>query len=189
MIDSYPYYVHRGFRYRYHPVEQCRYQLVDSSIYKAVTSYPVRNCTAAYDQCAYDRDNMNRNLYSDKYFCAENVDYDLANQYDYDWNPYANDVNDSQQYSIDNYLWGKSYLDIFYDAQRYGVGSCQIQTQYSSSYYNSNEYVVRVGSYTYPEADGSVNSSTASWIGCNVGSAEENAGCIMKAAIQEGYCL
>lgn len=188
MLDNYPYYVRRGYRYRYHPVELCPYQLVDSSSYTAVTSYPVRSCTSAYDQCANDRDNMNRYLYSDRYFCAENVDYDLANNNDYDWNPYANDVNDSQQASIENYLWGKSYLDIFYDAQSYGVGSCQIQKTYNSSYYNS-EYVVKAGSSSYPEVDGSVTSSTASWIGCNVGSAEENAGCIMKAAIQEGYCL
>ena len=188
MLDNYPYYVHRGFRYRYHPVELCRYQLVDSNNYTAVTSYPVRNCSVAYDQCAVDRDNMNRYQYSDRYFCAENVDYDLANNNDYDWNPYATNVSNSQQYSIENYLYGKSFLDIFYDAQRYGVGSCQIQTTYNSSYYNT-EYEVRVGSSSYPEVDGSVNSSTAGWIGCQVGSAEENAGCIMKQAIESGYCL
>lgn len=182
MIDSYPYYVHRGFRYRYHPVELCNYQLVDSQGYAVSRSYGYQACSVSYDRCAYERDSMNRNLYSDRYFCAENVGYQYANNNVNDYYAYANDLSYAQEAAIDNFLWNKSFLDLFYDGTNYSAGQCSIQ---SSGY----SYVVRVNGHTYPEADINSSSYSAAQMGCHVGSERENAGCILKAAIQEGYCL
>jgi hypothetical protein len=188
-IDNYPYYVYSGFRYRYHPVETCQYQLVDSSSYTSVQNYGVRACSAAYDQCAYDRSSYNSSAGYSRYFCAEGVDYDLQNNND-DWY-YSSplDLNDSKLSSIDSYLLGKSELQIFQDAESLNLGQCQIEKL------NNNvrgcKYQIRIGEFVYPETDGSVCSDedSAALMGCDIGTEKENAGCILKAAVQEGYCL
>ena len=183
MIDSYPYYVHRGFRYRYHPVELCNYQLVDSSGYAVSRSYGYTACSVSYDRCANERDMMNRNLYSDRYFCAENVGYQYANNNEQDWYGYANDISYQQESQIESFLRYKSYQDLFHDGINYSAGNCSIQ---SEGYYS---YVVKVNGATYPERDINSSSYSAAQMGCNVGSETENAGCILKAAVQEGYCF
>lgn len=187
MIDSYPYYVHQGYRYRYHPTELCSYQLVDASGYSTVRNFGLRSCSSAYDTCARERDGLNYYESYNRYFCAEGVDQDYysneSNYYGYGLN-----MDYQKQLQISNFLAHRSYLDLFEEARYYSVGNCSIQT---ASVYSSGSYVVRVGSQPYPLVDGSINSSyySAERIGCGVGSERENAGCILRAAIQEGYCI
>lgn len=187
MIDSYPYYVHQGYRYRYHPTELCRYQLVDGSGYSTVRDFGLRSCSVSYDTCARERDNLNYYESYNRYFCAEGVDSDFySNENDY--YGYGHNLDYHKQQAISNFLYGKSYRDLFEEARYYNVGNCSIQ---SASMYNSGSYIIRVGSQPYPMVDGSISSHpySASRIGCNVGSEKENAGCILRAAIQEGYCI
>lgn len=122
-----------------------------------------------------------------RYFCAEGVDNDYySNESDY--YGYGLNMDHQKQLAISNFLSNKSYTDLFDEARYYNVGNCSIQ---STSIYSSGSYVVTVGSRPYPVVDGSINSSyySAERIGCGVGGERENAGCILRAAIQEGYCI
>jgi hypothetical protein len=67
-IDGYPYYVYRGYRYRYSPVELCQYELVDGNNYSVVKTYSQAACSVAFDKCAVDRDAMNRTVAMERYF-------------------------------------------------------------------------------------------------------------------------
>jgi hypothetical protein len=184
MIDNYPYYVDQGIRYRYNPVETCDYHLVDSSSYSSYQDFGLTSCTSGYDQCAAQRDSLNNYASTNRYFCSESVDPDLQSHDDsqYSSSPVGSSYNQNQ--SVADYLYGKSDYDLFQAAADSSVGNCSIT-------YNGRTYVVRVGHPIYPYANGSVNSApeAAAQIGCNVGGAAENTGCILRAAIQAGYCF
>jgi hypothetical protein len=187
-INRYPYYVHYGYRYRYSPVEYCQYQLVDSNTYSVVTDYGLQVCSVSYDLCAADRDLMNNSANAQRYFCAEGVYTDLQTTSDAEYSPSPIPIDQTQMSTIDSYLAGKDYIDLL-RAGKNGIGKCSIQEPNEDP--NSCRYVIKVGDQSYPQTDGSVCSQedAASKMGCNVGSQKENAGCIIKAAIQEGYCL
>ena len=189
-MGGYPYYVHRGYRYRYHPVEMCQYELVDAENYSTLKVYPLQACTTAYDQCAVERDTMNRTVGMDRYFCAEAVDKDqtvAATDYQ------ASSMPEAKKAAIAAYLDDMSFKDIFVDAFNNGVGTCTI-TNVGGVFGNRSPYnckfQVNVGDKAYPAVNGSVCSddSAAAAVDCNVGNEKENAGCIMKLAIESGYC-
>jgi hypothetical protein len=191
-MDGYPYYVNHGYRYRYHPVELCQYELVDAENYSTLKTYPLQACSTAYDQCAIERDTMNRTVGMDRYFCAEAVDKDQATQAsDYHGTPV--EMNDAKKAAIAAYLDDMSFKDLFNDASNNGVGSCTITNVGgifgNRSSYNC-KYQVNVGQKAYPAVNGSVCSddSQAAQVGCDVGNEKENAGCILKQAVESGYC-
>lgn len=187
-MDSYPYYVHNGYRYRYNPVELCQYDLIDSQDYTVVKTYPVQACNVAYDICAVERDTANQG--SDRFYCAERVDEDLRNENTTEYSSSPTDISDDQQAAIDSYLADKSLLDIFNDGYNYGINSCVVVGLTGNE--DDCDYIVKVGSDEewYPELDGSIcsDNSVAAKMGCAVGTEEENTGCILQKAIQEGYC-
>ena len=49
---------------------------------------------------------------------------------------------------------------------------------------------MNVGQKAYPAVNGSVCSDDqqAAQVGCDVGNEKENAGCILKQAVESGYC-
>ncbi len=189
-IDDYPYYVDNGYRYRYTPVETCNYELVDTEDYSVIKGYPNQACTTGYDSCASERDMVNRILQTDRFFCAEKVDSDLRNENVEMYSPTPFDLTVEQQEAIAAYLEDLSLLDIFDDGYYYGVNSCYIED--TTNDVNGCSYMIKVGdeAQPYPFVDGSICSSSkaAARMNCNVGSQQENAGCILQRAIQEGYC-
>lgn len=192
-IDGYPYYVNRGYRYRYNPVEMCQYELVDAENYTTVKVYALQACTTAYDTCAVERDSMNRTVGMERYFCAEAVDADLAQAQDADYQGSAVEMTDAKKAAIAAYLEDMSFKDLYQDAANNGVGTCTI-TNVGGLFGNRSpfncKYQVNVGAKAYPAVDGSVCSddSQAASVDCNVGNEKENAGCILKQAVQSGYC-
>jgi hypothetical protein len=187
-MDGYPYYVHSGYRYRYSPVEMCQYQLVDSASYTVVTNYGVEACSYSYDRCSIDRDNFNRSVNMERYFCAEGVGHDYQVNSDADYTSSPIEINQSKESAIQSYLQGKDYIDLL-RAGKNGVGKCSIQKTNDNAL--GCRFVIKVGKDTYPQTNGSVCSQadSADKIGCNVGNQRHNAGCILKAAIAEGYCI
>ena len=189
-MDNYPYYVYNGYRYRYNPVEMCQYELVDSSDYTVVRTFPVQACTAGYDTCAVERDTANQTAGSNRFYCVERVDQDLENVNTEDYTSSPTDISDQQQAAIDTYLADKSFMDIFNDGYNYGVNSCVVVGLIGNE--DDCDYIVKVGynEEWYPEVDGSIcsDNSVAAKMGCAVGTEEENTGCILQRAIQEGYC-
>jgi hypothetical protein len=192
-IDGYPYYVNRGYRYRYNPVEMCQYELVDAENYTTVKVYPLQACTTAYDQCAGERDTMNRTVAMERYFCAEAVDNDLAQANDSEYQGSAVEMTEAKKAAIAAYLEDMSFKDLYKDAANNGVGTCTI-TNVGGVFGNRSaydcKYQVNVGSKAYPAVNGSVcsNDAAAEAVDCAVGNEKENAGCILKQAIQSGYC-
>lgn len=69
--NSYPYFVHNGYRHRYSNLETCNYQLVDKYNHRVERTYYGQTCSRGYNACAYDRDINNDREYSNRYFCAE----------------------------------------------------------------------------------------------------------------------
>ena len=192
-MDGYPYYVNRGYRYRYNPVEMCQYELVDAENNSTIKAYPLQACTTAYDQCAVERDTMNRTIGLERYFCAEAVDADLAQTQNTDYQGSAVEMTEAKRAAIASYLEDMSYKDIFHDAFNNGVGTCSI-TNVGGMFGNRNayncKYQVNVGTKAYPAVNGSVCSddAQAAQVDCSVGNEKENAGCILKQAIESGYC-
>jgi hypothetical protein len=192
-IDGYPYYVHRGYRYRYNPVEMCQYELVDGDSYTTVRTFPVDACTVAYDACATERDHLNRQINLERYFCAEAVDNDLEAKPE-EYVGSVNNIQDAQAAAIAAFLADKDYRDIFDAAKDSMVGKCNISKVgglFGMGNPHGCKYQVNVGGKAFPVADGSVCSDdkSADEIGCSVGNEKENAGCILQVAVQAGYCL
>jgi hypothetical protein len=71
IINNYPYYIYNNYQYRYSPYDNCNYELVDSYTNQAVQNFWGVTCNQGYDQCAYQRDNMNYYDNYNRYFCAE----------------------------------------------------------------------------------------------------------------------
>jgi hypothetical protein len=192
-IDGYPYYVNRGYRYRYNPVEMCQYELVDAENYTTLKVYPLQACTTAYDQCAVERDTMNRTIGLERYFCAEAVDAEFVQADDSNYRSSSVEMTEVKKLAIKDYLEYMSYKYLYKDAANYGVGACSI-TNVGGMFGNRSDYdckyQVNVGQKAYPAVNGSVcsNDSQAALVGCSVGNEKENAGCILKQAIQSGYC-
>ena len=192
-MGGYPYYVHRGYRYRYHPVEMCQYELVDAENYTTLKTYPLQACTTAYDTCAVERDTMNRTIGLDRYLCAEAVDKDQTAAAS-DYNRTAVELTEAKKATIAAYLEDMSFKDIFVDGFNSGVGSCSI-TNVGGMFGNRNpfncKFQVNVGEKAYPAVNGSVCSDdyAAEAVDCNIGNEKENAGCILKLAIESGYCI
>lgn len=72
--DQYPYYVHRGYLYRYSPFETCDYELVDSYNLSTYAAWYGLNCQEGFDLCSDLRDELNWYEFDDRYFCAEAYD-------------------------------------------------------------------------------------------------------------------
>jgi hypothetical protein len=193
-IDGYPYYVYRGYRYRYSPVDYCQYQLVDGQDYSTVTTYPVEACTTAFDACAIERDNLNSSVGTERFFCAEAVDQDLQetdeqSSQDYESTPI--EMSPETVATIEALLDGKTFSDVF----NFGtIGNCAIYKIGGNSSQGNDfgcKYIVKVGQDVFPQADQSVCSkdSQAEALGCNFGDEKTNTGCILQQAIEAGYCL
>ena len=187
-IDGYPYYVNHGYRYRYSQVDLCQYELVDANDYTTVRTFPVQACTTAYDQCAVERDQMNRSISTERYFCAEAVEKDQEVADASSYRGSAVEMTDAKRAEIKAYLSGMNYKDIFRDGT---VGACQIVKIGGIFSSSTCKYQVNVNEKAYPAVDGSVCSAPASAeaVDCNVGNEKMNAGCILKQAIESGYCL
>lgn len=192
-IDGYPYYVNNGYRYRYSREDLCQYELVDSQNWATVRTFNVQYCSAAYDECALERDTMNRSVSLDRYFCAEAVDKELEATDTTQYQSSAVVMTDAKQATIASYLEDMSFKDIFHDAFDYDVNNCTIE-QVGGLWGSGNtygcKYQVYVSGKGFPNVDGSIcsDSNSASKINCNVGNEKANAGCIMKKAIESGYC-
>ncbi len=193
-FDGYPYYVHRGYRYRYSPVEMCQYELVDGDNYSVVKTYPQEACTTAYDTCAAERDTMNSTISVERYFCAERVNKELEQQPTEVFQGSAIELTEAQKAEIDTFLDDKDFMDVFYDGRNGELSKCAIYKNgglFSSGNEFGCRWSVKVGEQNFPMTDGSVCSDDASAedVGCNVGNEKENAGCILQQAIQAGLCL
>ncbi len=168
----------------------CQYDLIDSQDYTVVKTYPLQACTTGYDTCAQERDAANETAGSIRYYCAEHVEDGLQNTNTNEYSSSPVDISSEQQASIDAYLEDKSFLDIFNDGYNYGINSCVVVGLIGNE--DDCDYIVKVGADEewYPEVDGSIcsDNSVAAKMGCAVGSEEENTGCILQRAIQEGYC-
>ncbi len=187
-INSYPYYVYRGYRYRYSPVEICNYELVDSTNNAVVKVFADKFCTVAYDECAIERDAANIPEQYERFFCAERVADDLANSDDTVFNPRPVDVSSNQSTTIANYLASHSYRDIYRDVYQGVVGNCSIIRLWGNE--DGCKYIVSINDKFYPDVEGSICSDdqAAARMGCNIGNEKENLGCILARAIQDGYC-
>lgn len=74
--NDYPYFGHRGYRYRYSPVEYCDYDLVDDYSDQVFERFYGMTCQDAYDYCADLRDDLNfSEPYGNRFFCAEAYSY------------------------------------------------------------------------------------------------------------------
>lgn len=193
-MDGYPYYVHRGYRYRYHPVETCQYELVDSEGNVTVKTYPEAACGRAYDTCASERDTMNNNIGAERYFCAEAVDEDLSAPDTTTYNP--TDISAERTSAIASFLANKDFKDLYKQGRESEIGDGKCTIKKIGGLFNSGnkydcKYLVQVGGKTFPLVDESICSddSQAEAVGCNVGSEKENAGCILQNAIEAGLCI
>jgi hypothetical protein len=186
-IDGYPYYVDSGYRYRYSPVETCKYELVDGATNVTVEHYPENVCNYAYDTCAQRRDQLNSNTGLDQYFCAEAVDPDLQQSEDETFDP-SLEQDEMRSATVRAFLEGKSYQDIF-NTGLYQLGSCVILNLRGNE--NGCRYIVTVNGEYFPDSEGNICSApqVAVQAGCHVGTEQENAGCLFKKAIMQGRCL
>lgn len=194
VIDNYPWYIHNHYRYRYSPVETCQYDLVDSETNTTVRTFGESgnlSCNLAYDLCAADRDAANAGTYEDeRYFCAESVSDEYANNDDTVFNP--NDdviLSEDQQNRIEDYLAVTTDLQAYRDAVAGRLGECSVWKLRGNRH--GCTYRMKVNGENYPDAQGLVCSAPAQAdiIGCNVGSEQENIGCILKNAVSNGHCL
>jgi hypothetical protein len=188
-IDSYPWYVHDGFRYRYSPVDQCQYDLVNGETNTVERRTELTACNVAYDQCAADRDALNSTLGVDQYFCAESVEDDLAQTTTTEYAPVPNTLSVEQQTRINNFLSGLSLHDLFSKVYYGGVGSCAIVKLRGNEH--GCKYIVTVKDEYFPDPEGEICSEDrqASYAGCNVGDEKQNAACLVEKAVLEGYCI
>ncbi len=189
VIDSYPWWIYNGYRYRYNPVEMCQYELVDSSSNTVVHTYGEMSCNAGYDVCANDRDNANDLESFERFFCAERVEDEYSNQDDTVFSPIPNEISVERQVLIDQYLATRSNLDAYNDAVAKRLGTCTVWKLRGNP--DGCTYRSKVDGVNYPDVDGEVCSAAqqAELIGCNVGTEKENVGCILKHAVQNGYCI
>ena len=69
--SGYPYFAYNGYIHRYSNRDICNFELVDSQSRQTVESYQGQICNIGYDTCAQQRDEMNSQENSYKYFCSE----------------------------------------------------------------------------------------------------------------------
>ncbi|TDJ04088.1 MAG: hypothetical protein E2O68_08820 [Deltaproteobacteria bacterium] len=69
--NGYPYFAYNGYIGRYSNRDLCNYELVDSETRSTVESYQGQICNIGYDTCAQQRDEMNSQVNSNRYFCSE----------------------------------------------------------------------------------------------------------------------
>lgn len=194
MIDSYPWYIHNNYRYRYSPVETCQYDLVDSDTDTTVRTYGEFNtlsCNLAYDMCAADRDAANAGVYTDeRYFCAEHVSDEYVNTDDTVFDTTDDTTMSEDQIArIEDYLAVTSDLQAYKDAVARKLGVCSVWKLRGNI--NGCTYRAKVDGQNYPDEAGLVCSAPAQAdiIGCNVGTEKENVGCIIKNAVMNGHCI
>ena len=71
VVNNYPYYIYNGYRHRYSSFETCNYQLFDKNNHQVIQTFWNNNCANGYNFCANMRDNMNEQLWENRYECAE----------------------------------------------------------------------------------------------------------------------
>jgi hypothetical protein len=190
VINDYPYYVYRGYRYRYSPVELCNYELVDSTNNAVVKVFADKYCSQAYDECALERDTANTAEQYERFFCAERVSEELQNTDDATFSSRPVDVDTARAAAIQAYLSANTFKDVYKDATYGNLGACGVVNYGLFGNSNGCRFAVSIDGKMYPDVEGSVCSDddTAEAIGCNVGNEKENLGCILTKAIQDGYC-
>ncbi len=72
-MQGYPWFVHRGVRYRYSAIQACRYELVDQQERRSVRVFNGR-CDIAYDGCADERARANDWARGPRFFCGERLE-------------------------------------------------------------------------------------------------------------------
>ncbi len=188
-IDDYPWWIYNGYRFRYHPVELCDYELVDGETNLTVRSFGQMACSTSYDICASERDTSNAVAGYERYFCAERVGDEYSNPDDGTFDPTETEISPERMARIDEYLRVTSDLGAYNDAVEGRLGPCSVWRLRENPFYC--EYRAKVNDQYYPDAEGEVCSAPeqADLIGCHVGTEQENAGCIIKHAVYNGYCF
>jgi hypothetical protein len=189
VMDDYPWWVYNGYRYRYNPVDYCSYEVVDSTTNTAVRSYSEMACNVGYDVCAQERDTYNDLEGYDRYFCAERVEDEYANENNDDvFSPIPTEMDEAQVARIQQYLDSHGYLDSYNDAAAQRLGTCTVWRLRNNPY--GCTYRAKVDGQNYPDIEGEVCSieDQAELIGCNVGTEKQNVGCILQNAVLNGYC-
>ena len=120
--------------------------------------------------------------------CVEtnNTPAPQPNPYPYP-NPYPNPnpnpyPNPSQNIS---YLLSLSNARLAQEAM-FGIGRCEVAR---GSYSSACELYVRVNGYGYPSGSGCAQQQYTQYYGCSSYSEQENAGCMIRQALQRGQCL
>jgi hypothetical protein len=72
-LDSYPFFVFNGYRFRYSRIDRCHYELIDRTEQQVLESYPDEICQVGYDSCSKERDHLNEMGQDYRYFCAESL--------------------------------------------------------------------------------------------------------------------
>jgi hypothetical protein len=190
-MNDYPYYVEDGYRYRYSSADLCQYDLVDGNDNTLYDRTELMACNEAFDQCAADRDALNSEVAMDRFFCAESVDDDLANNEDDQYYPLPRELSPQQTAAIEAILAGKTDKDIWEEGWYDGIGNCVVVKLKGNK--DGCKWLVKVGENVYPDPNGSICSAPeqAKLIGCEdvQGNQKNLAGCILRKAISEGYCL
>jgi len=145
-------------------------------------------CNVGYDVCAGERDNYNDLEGYDRYFCAERVEDEFANEDDDVFSPIPTEMDAAQVARIQLYLDTHGYLDSYNDAARQRLGTCTVWKLRGNVH--GCDYRAKVDGKNYPDLEGVVCSSDdqAELIGCNVGTEKQNVGCILQNAVLNGYC-
>ncbi len=188
-LDNYPYYVYHGYRHRYSPVEMCQYELVDGEHNTVARTYGVKECNLAYDQCAMERDDLNDEYDADRFFCAERVEDEFAQSDDSQFSGLPMNLDPVTQLEVKSYLQGRNYHDIWSDGI-YGQFGEKCEVVKLRNNIDDCRYMVSVGGQFFPDPDGNICSSdyAAKEVGCALGNEKDNAGCILRMAIEMGYC-
>jgi hypothetical protein len=133
VFNNDPYYVYNGYRYRYSSVVQCNYQLVDSYTHQVVRSYWNQTCNRGFDQCSYERDDLNDRTSDFRYFCSETFRDESYNYsrptYDYCYNDYDSNYGSTPAPTPD---YGSDYGNDY--GNDYGSGDDYGQDCYDYDY-------------------------------------------------------
>jgi hypothetical protein len=94
-------------------------------------------------------------------------------------NPYP---NPSQNIS---YLLSLSNARLAQEAM-FGIGRCKVD---QGNYSSACQLYVKVNGYGYPSGSGCAQQQYTQYYGCSSYSEQENAGCMVRQALQRGQCL
>lgn len=187
-MDGYPWYIYNGYRHRYSPTETCTYDLIDTSNDTTVRNFGEMSCNLAYDQCARERDAANAGNSDERFTCAEHVEDDLANNDDSTFEPAEEvEVDATRAARIQSYLDTKTNMDAYNDAVAGKLGDCKVFSLRGNVHNCS--FRVKIAGQNYPDEATCSVAEQAAVMNCNVGTEQENTGCILKDAVENARCI